>query len=74
MPRESKKTEANSRSGDSANGELFLARMVLAASVVVYLSLAGLFAAWLPSYPVISVTLMVFAAHSCVCLFEKDFG
>jgi hypothetical protein len=46
--------------------------MVLAISVLVYLGLAGLSAACLPSYPFIPVTLVAFGAHSAVYLFKQD--
>jgi hypothetical protein len=76
MRRESNKTEPSSRSGDAENQRqrLVSARMVLAISVVVYLSLAGLSAAWLPDYPLIPVMLVAFGAHSALYLFREDFG
>jgi len=72
MPRESKDPGAKPSSGSPENQRLVWARTALAISVVVYLSLAGLSAAWLPSYPLIPVTLVAFGAHSAVYLCKPD--
>ena len=68
MPRESNDAGAKSSLASSEDQRLVRARIALAISVVVYLSLAGLSAAWFPSYPIIPVALVAFGAHSAVYL------
>ena len=73
MTCESNEAETSSSSGMSENQRLVWAWRVLAISVLVYLSLAGLSAAWLPNYPLIPVVLVAFGAHSVASLFRKEF-
>ncbi len=72
MPRESNDAGAKSSLASSEDQRLVRARIALAISVVVYLSLAGLSAAWFPSYPFIPVALVAFGAHSAVYLCKPD--
>ena len=72
MPREPNDAGAKSSSASSEDQRLVQARMALAVSVVVYLTLEGLSSAWFPRYPFIPVTLVAFGAHSAVCLCKPD--
>jgi len=72
MPREPNDAGAKSSFASSEDQRLVQARIALAISVVVYRSLAGLSAAWFPSYPFIPVTLVAFGAHSAVYLCKPD--
>jgi len=72
MPPELNDAGAKSSLASSEDQRLVRARIALAISVVVYLSLAGLSAAWFPSYPFIPVTLVAFGAHSAVYLCKPD--
>ena len=72
MSREPNDVRAKSSLASSEDQRLVQARMALAISVVVYLSLAGISAAWFPRYPFSPVTLVAFGAHSAVCLCKPD--
>ena len=72
MPREPNDAGAKSSLASAEDQRLVQARVALAIRVVVYLSLAGLSAAWFPSYPFIPVPLVAFRAHSAVSLCKPD--
>jgi hypothetical protein len=72
MPREPNDAGAKSSLASSEDQRLVQARVALAISVVVYLSLAGLSAAWFPSYPFIPMTPVAFGAHIAVYLCKPD--
>ena len=72
MLRELNDADVKPSIASSKDQGLVRARIALAISVVVYLSLASLSAAWFPSYPFIPVTLVAFGAQSAVYLCKPD--
>jgi hypothetical protein len=72
MACETNEAEASPGSGMSEDQRLVRAWRVLAISVLVYLGLACLSAAWLPNYPLVPVVLVAFGAHSAASLFRKE--